>query len=171
VAVVVGFFAVALVLVVIGAQRSLQPPPPVASLAPGVPGSPRSVTVIMRDYAFDPTPLVLVAGETVRLTVFNAGLAPHELVLGDASVQAAWARADAAATPSAPFQTAPPASVPPAAGGLRVLVPSGEQRVVDFVVPTGGELLLQCHLPGHLEHGMAGRVELRQAPVSPPPTR
>jgi uncharacterized cupredoxin-like copper-binding protein len=28
-------------------------------------------------------------------------------------------------------------------------------------VPASGELLLMCHLPGHLERGMVGRVELQ----------
>jgi uncharacterized cupredoxin-like copper-binding protein len=32
---------------------------------------------------------------------------------------------------------------------------------VEYTVPATGELLLMCHLPGHLEKGMQGRVELR----------
>ena len=86
----------------------------------------------MRDYRFDPTPVVLVPGETVRLHVLNGGLVEHELTLGDEAVQAAWARADAAATPPAPFATPPPASVPPGTGGLRVLLGvgrAGDRRV------------------------------------------
>jgi uncharacterized cupredoxin-like copper-binding protein len=115
----------------------------------------------MRDYLFDPTPLVLVAGETIRLTVFSAGMTAHEMVLGDAAVQAAWSAADAAATPPAPFTTAPPASVPPGTGGVRLLLVSGASATVDYTVPTTGELLLLCHLPGHIAQGMVGRVELR----------
>jgi uncharacterized cupredoxin-like copper-binding protein len=159
--VVIGFFAVAVTLVVIGAQRSLEPAPSVAIAEPGSSGAPRAMTVIMRDYRFDPTPIVLVGGETVRMTVFNAGLVEHELVLGDAAVQRAWSEAHAAATPPAPFATAPPASVPPGAGGTRVLLGSGGRAVVDYTVPTDQELLLMCHLPGHVEQGMVGRVELR----------
>ena len=67
----------------------------------------------MRDYSFEPTPVVLVPGETVRFTVFNAGLEVHDFVIGDAEVQQAWSIADAAATPPNLFATAPPASVPP----------------------------------------------------------
>ena len=120
----------------------------------------------MRDYLFDPTPLVLVPGETVRLTVFDAGMLAHELVLGDASVQAAWAAADAAATPPAPLAT--PATSErrrPASAGSGVLLTSGGQATVDYTVPAAGELALLCHLPGHIEHGMVGRVELRDAPA------
>jgi len=137
----------------------------VAIHRPGTSAEPRDVVVIMRDYLFDPTPLVLVEGETIRLTVFDAGLQPHELVLGDATVQAAWVAAHAAATPPAPFATPPPASVPPGTGGLRVWVGSGNRATVGWTVPVGTEQLLMCHLPGHVEQGMVGRVELRTGPT------
>ena len=161
--VVAVFFVVAVTLVLIGAQRSAEPAPSVAIGRPGTPGQPRPVTVLMRDYLFDPTPLVLVAGETIRLTVFSAGMTSHELVLGDRAVQAAWEQADAAVTPPAPFTTAPPASVPPGTGGVRLLLSSGESATVDYTVPDSGELLLLCHLPGHIAKGMIGQVELRAA--------
>lgn len=161
VVVVAGFLLVAVILVLIGAERSAAPAPSVAIARPGTPDQPRDVVVIMRDYLFDPTPVVLVPGETIRLTVFDAGLQPHELVLGDGDVQAAWAAAHAAATPPAPFATPVPASVAPGTGGLRVWLGSGNRTTVDWTVPPEGELLLMCHLPGHVEQGMVGRVELR----------
>src|SRR5438128_3861885 len=112
--------AVAIGLVLYFASVNSQPvaSPPIGS--PGTAGAPRPVTVIMRDYRFDPTPLHLYVGETIALTVVNAGMVEHELVLGDAAVQNAWAQADAAATPPAPFATAPPASAPAGTGGVRV---------------------------------------------------
>jgi hypothetical protein len=51
--------------------------------------------------------------------------------------------------------------VPPGTGGLRVWLGSGEQATVDWTVPAQGEVLLMCHLPGHVAAGMVGRVELR----------
>ena len=63
-------------------------PTPAASPQPGTDAAPREVNVIMRDYHFDPTPLYLYPGETVRLNVVNGGMVEHELVLGDAAVQA-----------------------------------------------------------------------------------
>jgi uncharacterized cupredoxin-like copper-binding protein len=160
VAVVIAFFGVAITLVLIGAQRSLEPPPSPGVARAGSPESPRPVTVIMRDYLFEPTPLSLVPGETVRLTIFDAGLVAHELTLGDAAVQDAWDRADAAATPPGPLATAPAASAPGDVGGLRVLLRSGEHLAVDYTVPRDQELLLLCHLPGHIARGMIGRIEL-----------
>jgi uncharacterized cupredoxin-like copper-binding protein len=161
--VVAVFFIVAVTLVLIGAQQSAAPAPSVSITRPGTPDDPRPVTVLMRDYLFDPTPLVLVAGETIRLTVFSAGMTAHELVLGDDAVQQAWADADARATPPAPFATPPPASVPPGTGGVRLLLASGETATVDYVVPETGVLKLLCHLPGHIERGMIGQVDVRRA--------
>ena len=129
----------------------------------GTSEQPREVNVIMRDYLFQPTPLTLVGGETVRFNIINGGLLPHEFVLGDRTVQEAWASAEAAATPPAPLTTAPPATVPPTVGGLRVHLASGEQASVLYEVPRGGELELACHIPGHVEQGMVG--EVRRATV------
>jgi uncharacterized cupredoxin-like copper-binding protein len=125
------------------------------------------VTVIMRDYRFDPTPVVLVPGETVRFTIFNGGLVEHDFVIGDEAVQRAWHAADAAATPPALLATAPPASVPPGTGGLRVLLGSGQKAVVEYEVPQDQVLALLCHIPGHIEKGMVGAVELRELMLSP----
>ena len=94
----------------------------------------------MRDYQFNPTPLYLVPGETVHLRLFNGGLVEHELVLGDAAVQAAWTAADT--------------------GGVRVVLASGASADVTYEVPRGVQLELVCHLPGHVEQGMIGEVLL-----------
>jgi uncharacterized cupredoxin-like copper-binding protein len=96
------------------------------------------------------------------LNVINGGMVEHELVLGDADVQAAWSAADAAATPPTDFATAPPASVDPTVGGLRIVLPSGGQETVIYHVPPSGPLQMLCHLPGHLEKGMAADVVLSQ---------
>lgn len=170
--VVLGFFAVSLTLVMLGAMRSAEKLPAAPAIAePGTAASPRPVTVIMRDYLFEPVPLALVPGETVRITAVNAGLDPHELVLGDADVQRAWSTADAAATPPGPFATPPPASAPAGTGGVRLLVRSGEQASVDWTVPAAEPLLLQCHLPGHLERGMTAVVVLQERGPSSTPGR
>jgi uncharacterized cupredoxin-like copper-binding protein len=164
--VVVVFAIVATTLVLIGMQRPSEPPPDVEITTAGTAAEPRPVTVIMRDYRFDPTPVVLVPGETVRFTVFNAGLEVHDFVLGDAAVQQAWSEADAAATPPNLLATAPPASVPPGTGGLRIFLRSGQQASVDYAVPSDEQLSLLCHIPGHIEKGMIGRVDMRDAAIS-----
>lgn len=159
--VVIAFFAVALTLVFIGAQRSSEVPPPPVVASPGTAANPRPVNVIMRDYLFDPRPIVLIPGETVRFTIIDAGTLPHEFALGDQSVQDAWEAADAVATPPGAFATAPPASVPAGTGGVRILLNPGQEASVDYTVPLTGTLQLLCHLPGHIEHGMTGQLQLQ----------
>jgi uncharacterized cupredoxin-like copper-binding protein len=58
-------------------------------------------------------------------------------------------------------------TVSPGTGGLRVVLDSGEQAVVEYQVPTGQSLELLCHIPGHIERGMVGAVELREVDGSP----
>ena len=166
VVVVIVFAVVAVTLVFIGMQRPGEPPPAVEITQPGTAEAPRDVTVIMRDYRFDPTPVVLVPGETVRFTVFNAGLEAHDFVIGDADVQKIWHQADAAATPPNLLATAPPASAPPGTGGLRVFLRSGQQATVEYHVPSDEYLAILCHIPGHIEKGMVGAVDLRDVTIS-----
>jgi len=164
--VVIVFAVAAITLVFIGMQRPGEAPPDVEITQAGTTDAPRDVVVIMRDYRFDPTPVVLVPGETVRFTIFNAGLEVHDFVIGDADVQQAWQMADAEATPPNLLATAPPASAPPDTGGLRVFLRSGEQASVDYDVPGDEQLALLCHIPGHIEKGMVGRVDLRDITIS-----
>lgn len=164
--VVIVFGIVAVSLVFIGMQRPGEKPPDIEITRAGTADEPRDVVVIMRDYRFDPTPVVLVPGETVRFNVFNAGLEIHDFVIGDAGVQRAWHEADAAATPPNLLATAPPASVPPDTGGLRVFLRSGEQAKVDYRVPSDEYLAILCHIPGHIEKGMVGAVDLRDITLS-----
>jgi uncharacterized cupredoxin-like copper-binding protein len=133
---------------------------PSGPIVPGTPAHPRDVNVILRDYVFVPTPILLVPGETVRLNVIDGGLVTHELVLGDASVQDAYEREEAAHTPPVFGATAPPFSLPPALRGLRIKLDSGQSASVIYHVPAEGPPpLLACHIPGHLARGMVGQVE------------
>jgi uncharacterized cupredoxin-like copper-binding protein len=136
---------------------------------PVIPGSaeaPRAINVIMRDYLFEPTPLRLVRGETVRFTVINAGLLAHDFVLGAADVQTAWASAEAVSTPPAFTATPPPASVLPALAGLRIYLLTGQSASILYAVPPAGDLLLVCQVPGHAALGMVGAIAVVE-PSSP----
>jgi uncharacterized cupredoxin-like copper-binding protein len=166
VVVVIVFAVVATVLVFLGMQRPAERPPDIEVAAAGTVAAPRDVTVIMRDYRFDPTPVVLVPGETVRFTILNGGLEQHDFVIGDKEVHQAWAEADKAAFDVGFLETAPAASVPPETGGLRVLLGSGEQATVEYEVPEDQQLAVLCQIPGHIERGMVGAVELKGISVS-----
>lgn len=155
---VIGGLTLAVTLVLLAAAAAQQRVPAPAIERPGTVDAPRELNVIMRDYAFVPSPITVVRGETVRFNIVNGGLVPHELVLGDARIQDAWQSADAAATPPGPFATAPAASVAAADAGLRVVLASGAQVQVAFRVPAAGDLSLVCHLPGHAQRGMVSGV-------------
>jgi uncharacterized cupredoxin-like copper-binding protein len=149
----------ATVLVALGCAAS---PTPAWTAPPGAgtADAPRDINVIMRDYLFEPNPIVLHPGETVRFNVINGGLLPHEFVLGDADVQAAWASAEAAATPPGFTATPPPVSLPPEQAGLRIFLDSGQSASVVYQVPVGETLELACQIPGHVAAGMVGTIEL-----------
>jgi len=120
----------------------------------GSSAAPREVNIIARDYRFDPSPVDLVPGETVLFHLVNAGLEVHEVVIGDARVQAAWEAAEAG-TAGAPPGPTPVVSVPPGLAGLRVVLRSGERVDVVWTVPTDvATLIVGCHIPGHWERGM-----------------
>jgi plastocyanin len=145
--VVVGGLLLAVGLVLLGARLAAQPAPPPDLSRPGTEGSPRVVNVIMRDYVFNPTPLHLVPGEHVRFELINAGLVDHEFVLGDAEAQQ-----------YSGFL------------GFFVLLRPGETATLSYAVPAGApaaQLRLMCHLPGHVEQGMVGRIELAPQPGPP----
>lgn len=152
--------ALAFSLVYVGAQLSARTAPPPDLSRPGTPHEPRAVNVLLHDYSFNPRTVYLVAGETVRFEVINAGLVDHEFTLGDEAVQRAWAQANAVATPPAPFATSPPASVAPGTGGIRLVLRPGEQQSAVYSVPRAAALQLVCHLPGHVERGMVGQVAI-----------
>ena len=110
----------------------------------------------MRDYLFEPDPIVLYRGETVRFNVINAGLLAHEFVLGDAAVQAAWATAEAAATPPGFTATPPPVSLPPDIGGLRILLDSGASASAIYNVPVDGHWSWPARSPATSSRGWSG---------------
>ncbi len=107
------------------------PAPATPPIVPGASAAPREVNLIAKDYEFLPATLDLVPGETVLLHVINGGLEVHEAIIGDAGVQDAWERAEAAVAGAPPGPT-PVVSVAPEVSGLRIVVRSGER--VDVIV-------------------------------------
>ena len=132
--------------------------PATPPITPGVPGTPRQVNVILKDYLFEPAIVDLVPDETIRLNVVNGGLDTHELVIGTKEVQDAWAAAEGPAANPPPGPT-PLVTVAPGLEGIRIVVASGETRSITWTVPADpGSLLLGCHISDHYERGMAGLV-------------
>ncbi len=109
-----GLAALAALAVGCGSAAPVVTPP----IAAGTADHPREVNIIAKDYTYLPSVVDLVPGETVLFHVINGGLDVHEVVIGDATIQAAWetAEADAAAAGGPPGAT-PTVSVPPGPGG------------------------------------------------------
>ena len=145
--------AIAIVTILLAGCGS-GPVPPTPVPTPGTVAHPREVNIIAREYAFDPSAVDLVPGETVLLHIVDAGLDVHEVVIGDATTQDAWEIAEAAVAGAPPGPT-PVVSVPPDRAGLRVVVTSGQRVDVVWTVPAGTTpLIVGCHIPGHWAKGM-----------------
>jgi hypothetical protein len=136
------------------------------SIVAGSSSAPREVNLIARDYAFVPSQVELVPGETILLHVINGGLVVHEAIIGNVAVQEAWESAESAVAEAPPGPT-PVVRVPPGLEGLRVVVASGERVDVTWTVPrdagaptgsarsqAGPAWFVGCHIAGHLANGM-----------------
>lgn len=136
-------------------------------ITPGTSAVPREVNIVARDYAYVPSTVDLVPGETVVLHVINGGLVVHEAILGDLDTQLAWESAEA------PFADPPPGPTPvvPAPGGfdgVRVVVASGQRLDVTWTVPADAAAAAEgwfvgCHIPGHWDKGMVVPVRFVDA--------
>ncbi len=128
------------------------------AITPGTGSAPRTVNIVARDYAFVPTTVDLVPGETVTFQVINGGLVIHEAIVSDLEDQMAWETAEAAAAdpPPGPTPFVPP---PPGFEGTRIVVESGQRLDVTWTVPSDAASsasgwFVGCHIPGHWAKGM-----------------
>src|SRR4051794_34143259 len=121
----------------------------------GTPGDPghvtRTVAVRMTDQMrFTPSRISVRRGETIRFRVTNAGALPHEMVLG---TRAELARHAAA------MRSGTTAHDPHAPGMLEV--PPGATGELVWSFTKAGRFDFACLVPGHLEAGMAGTIDVR----------
>ena len=95
---------------------------------------------------FDPAALQVEAGETVTFEVNNAGSIDHEFVLGDAAYQ----KSHGASMGEMEH-----------ADGNGIFLEPGTSDSLTWTFDEPGEVLFACHLNGHFEAGMVGRIEVR----------
>jgi uncharacterized cupredoxin-like copper-binding protein len=115
-----------------------------APLGPGL----VTVDVDIRYSKFGFDTLRVRPGTTVRFVVVNRDPIGHEFVVGDTAVHRRHEQGNEAAHPPVPGEV----SVPPL-----------ETGVTFFSFDAPGHYEFACHLPGHVEFGMIGRVVVETA--------
>ncbi len=121
--------------------------------AAGQPGDPanvsRTIDVAMEDtMRFTPDQLTFKAGETVRFVVHNNGKIRHEMVIGSV---------DELKEHASMMRTDP--TMQHAESNMVSLAP-GEQGDVIWQFSNAGTFDFACLVPGHLEAGMTGKIEV-----------
>ena len=103
----------------------------------------RTVEVVMRDIAYDPTTVTVQAGETVKFVFRNVGEAVHDAFIGDEAAQAE-------------HEKEMRESEGRHHGGDHhaVTVEPGDTASLTYTFERAGSLLIGCHQPGHYEAGM-----------------
>ena len=106
-------------------------------------GGARTVTIDVHHSRFSIDELDVRPGETIRFVVRNSDPIPHELIVGDQSVQ----DVHEAGTEAHHGDRAGEVSVAP-----------GATATTTYRFDRPGRLLFGCHLPGHWAYGMRGTI-------------
>jgi uncharacterized cupredoxin-like copper-binding protein len=104
----------------------------------------RTVEITVHHSRFSVAELHVRPGETVRFVLRNTDPIPHELIVGDRSVQDVHELGTEAHHADRPGEV----SVAPGATAFTTY----------RFGPAGGRLLFGCHLPGHWDYGMRGTI-------------
>jgi uncharacterized cupredoxin-like copper-binding protein len=106
----------------------------------------RTVTLDVRHSRFSPAEIEVRPGTTVRFVIRNADPIPHELIVGDQSVQDRHEQGTEAHHGEVPGE---------------VSVAAGATATTTYTFSRPGRVLFGCHLPGHWDYGMRGLVTVR----------
>jgi uncharacterized cupredoxin-like copper-binding protein len=110
-------------------------------------GAERTVELSVRHSKFSLDELRVRPGETVRFVLRNTDPIPHELIVGDQSVQDVHELGTEAHHGDRPGE---------------VSVAPGATAVTTYRFGhAGGRILFGCHLPGHWAYGMKGTITIR----------
>lgn len=120
----------------------------------GRPGDPTKVTRTIEisssdDMRYRPSEITVKRGETVRLVVRNTGKLEHELVIG--SMQELKEHAEMMRRHPGMKHDEP----------NQAMVGPGESRAIVWQFTRAGRVDFACTIPGHLEAGMVGKVNVR----------
>lgn len=116
-----------------------------AERAPALGPGEVTIEVDVAHSRFEPGELRVVEGTRVRFVVANGDPINHELIVGPPEVHARHAQGTEAEHPSVPGE---------------VSVGPGETGITAFRFDEPGTVEFACHLPGHYDYGMHGRIEV-----------
>ena len=118
-----------------------------AGLASGcAPARPDEVTIHFHYSHFEPTQLSVARGVPVTITLRNDDPIEHEWIIGPEDVHEIHRHGTEAVH---------------AHRSTEVTVPALSSRVTTITFADPGDLAYICHLPGHEEYGMTGRLIVR----------
>jgi uncharacterized cupredoxin-like copper-binding protein len=108
----------------------------------------RTVIVVMQNSRFVPAVVDVKQGETIRFRITNHDPIAHEFVLGDSAEQAEHEK-EMASMPGMSMDDPNGVTVAPS-------------KTVEFIwtFTRAGALQYACHLPGHYDHGMFGKLTI-----------
>lgn len=136
----------------IGAEEQQDRAARAASNADQAQAPDRTITIVAEEMSFEPSHIRVRKGTTVRFVIRNEGDVRHEFVIGDVAAHAGHAidMRDGAHAEHATDATS-----------LGVSVPPGATRRLSVRFRSLRDLTYVCHVPGHLEAGMVGHIEIR----------
>ena len=106
-------------------------------------GTERTVELTVHHSRFSLEELHVRPGETIRFVLRNTDPIPHELIVGDQSVQDIHELGTESHHGERPGE---------------VSVAPGSTAVTTYRFGPAGRLLFGCHLPGHWDYGMKGAI-------------
>ena len=112
-----------------------------ASCGGGASAPSTNIEVTMSDFKFQPDSFTVPAGQEITLKVTNSGGVIHSLVImqGDKSAGTEFNEED---QPNVYWETE---------------IPAGGSNDTSFIAPSEpGEYEIVCHIPGHVQAGMVG---------------
>ena len=105
----------------------------------------RTVVLTVRHSRFVPERVEVERGTQVRFVVRNTDFIDHEFIVGPRAVHARHEKGTEARHGDVPGE---------------VSVEAGAEATTTYVFPRTGRMVFACHLPGHLDYGMKGVVEV-----------
>lgn len=100
---------------------------------------------------FLPEVVTVQADETIVFEVTNAGVIPHEFVIGDVHVQEGHVKAMEASGDHGDRAS------------YALTIPPGETASLTYTFDKPGALFYGCHVPGHYAAGMKGTISITAA--------